>query len=707
MVGSTEMRGTGDALQANSRFSGSRGRAIASGLYHFPAVHQAGRPMTVEGPFDGNLRTTLARMGGQRLNLLAESPRKLVIETNRNSVGLAAIVVEKREQVVARCLSRSVKVKLSVPKQSLSRGERSSITLTLTGLEGIETSFAVRLTNKTPAVIQLDGGDSQQIIVEPEQAKGGTFTAVKALTGIQAGGFEVGAVIEGGAAAQCQTNKNSLRDAASSGMSVPAPATTAPSGTSVPGPATTAPSGTVVAVPSPATTAPASNLKVAGPTVQPFEPIRGPNLSRSGGWNSHDPEIASFGNTVYITWVMETPGNAEVFISISSDAGSGFGPFTNLSHNPGQSRNPRIAASGDSVCVAWEDNSPGNFDVFYSMSLDRGATWSAPRNISANRGRSRDPQVAFLGADPIVVWADDTSGSNEILFANARTSNTLSISNPTNIFRRVSPSNSRSPRIVVSNGKVYVVWEDDPIGDYDVYVARSTDQGRTFQRAGFENSRGQWLPGIWSDLGDQFHARVAASGDNVYIVYDDRRPGVRRVDLMLSSDAGDSLFNEERPDTLQRIVLNSGNDRENTSETRSADSSPINPAVAAAGNNASFAWDQYICRVSDCFRQISFASGTAGRYGPVFAINNSGDARLPQIALYGSRRFVVFQMAPVVGRQNDILVWDSSAGTRNISNTAGDSLKPKVTVSGGNLVMVWEENTGGNQQVYFASTPAS
>ena len=48
-----------------------------------------------------------------------------------------------------------------------------------------------------------------------------------------------------------------------------------------------------------------------------------------------------------------------------ADGTCAYGPILNLSHNPGTSREPRVATSSDgaSVQAAWQDNTPGNDEI--------------------------------------------------------------------------------------------------------------------------------------------------------------------------------------------------------------------------------------------------------------------------------------------------------------------------------------------------------
>jgi hypothetical protein len=79
---------------------------------------------------------------------------------------------------------------------------------------------------------------------------------------------------------------------------------------------------------------------------------------------------------------------------VSNDGGQTFDTPKNLSSNIGQSQNPEIAVSGNNVYIVWQDNTPGNFETFFSKSTDTGETFSSPINLSNNSGISNFPQIS-------------------------------------------------------------------------------------------------------------------------------------------------------------------------------------------------------------------------------------------------------------------------------------------------------------------------
>jgi hypothetical protein len=74
-----------------------------------------------------------------------------------------------------------------------------------------------------------------------------------------------------------------------------------------------------------------------------------------------------------------------------------FDPSINLTnYDTGASTAPAIAASGNNVCVVWDDNSLGNFEIFYKRSTNGGDTFGSTVNLSnvTAAGGTATPAIA-------------------------------------------------------------------------------------------------------------------------------------------------------------------------------------------------------------------------------------------------------------------------------------------------------------------------
>ncbi len=160
-----------------------------------PTVGQAGDPLTIAGPFDGDPETTTIRVGDAPVQVLAESPRQVVVTTPATGVGPVVLHVEEADRTASGTL-RLVGLALSAGDLSLQRGETTELRVRVTGLEGLDEPLPLRVTNETPSVVRLEG--SSEMVIQPsEVAPDGSFNHTSTLSGLVPGGFGIRARVRG------------------------------------------------------------------------------------------------------------------------------------------------------------------------------------------------------------------------------------------------------------------------------------------------------------------------------------------------------------------------------------------------------------------------------------------------------------------------------------------------------------------------------
>lgn len=252
------------------------------------------------------------------------------------------------------------------------------------------------------------------------------------------------------------------------------------------------------------------------------------NLSNDPSFSA-DPRMAASGNSVYVVWEGEGPsGDQDVFSVASTDSGENFGSPINLSNNPRTSENPKIAASGSNVYVAWADESPGNFEVLFKRSTDSGASFDSTKNLSNNPPDSLSPKIKASGNNVYVIWDDEsTVGVSTDVFYKRSTNNGASFGSIKNLSGN---NNAGSGKIAISGKNVYVTWES-VVGGSDVFFKRSTDEGASFgSTKNLSNNPGQ------SEI-----SRISASGDKVYVIWSDDT-GIPTGDCDRTADNCDVFF---------------------------------------------------------------------------------------------------------------------------------------------------------------------
>ena len=120
---------------------------------------------------------------------IAASPRKLIVRNTSEEVGPTTIDCSQHG-VVTECPFRNIGIKLSAPKLNLLRGETTTLHVVVTGLAGITRPVPLELVNNSPNVINMSGGNVQQVVINPNQVQSdGTSAFDRTLTGNTTGPF--------------------------------------------------------------------------------------------------------------------------------------------------------------------------------------------------------------------------------------------------------------------------------------------------------------------------------------------------------------------------------------------------------------------------------------------------------------------------------------------------------------------------------------
>jgi hypothetical protein len=231
-------------------------------------------------------------------------------------------------------------------------------------------------------------------------------------------------------------------------------------------------------------------------------------------WTAGDsmmPAVAiDSGDGIHVVWQDLTSGIAEICYKRSLSGGTTWSALQHLTWNSGASECPAVAAdSSNGIHVVWQDDTPGNVEIYYVKSSDRGATWGAARRLTWEYGVSVRPAIVVDSADRIhVAWQDDKTGTTEIYYRQS----TDAGENWSAVRRLTWTSGiSEYPALAVGSGtNIYVVWHDDTPGNLEIYFKRSTDGGTTWDAA----KRLSWTSGdCWApDI-------AKGSGNALLVVY--------------------------------------------------------------------------------------------------------------------------------------------------------------------------------------------
>jgi hypothetical protein len=215
-----------------------------------------------------------------------------------------------------------------------------------------------------------------------------------------------------------------------------------------------------------------------------------PNLRASPKNQSEfDPVVAAGpGGEVYLAWGDTREFDYNIYFTRSLDGGASFIDTRRINDDSGtgmaRQEFPEIwAGPGKMVALAWTDNRSGDEDSYIAVSKDSGATFG--KNLRADDGPpgtdQAHPSIAVMASGRIAVaWEDDRGGSRNIRCAFSDDGQTFGPSVQVNTDN--SGNEHFRPRLAAGASGFHAVWYDNRSGsanitDFNIYYARSSGNG--------------------------------------------------------------------------------------------------------------------------------------------------------------------------------------------------------------------------------------
>jgi len=348
---------------------------------------------------------------------------------------------------------------------------------------------------------------------------------------------------------------------------------------------------------------------------------------------------------IYAAWNDRRNNRDDIYFTKSTDGGTTFGPNLKVNDSSKNKRKfPSIAVDPrGNIYVAWHDERSGSRDIYFAKSTDGGMTFGTNTRVD-DTGASASAQsipslsiIVDMNENIYLAWYDNRNGNNDIYFAKSTDGGATFEPSVRVDDTGASISVQAKPSVAIgSNGDIYVTWHDKRNGSFDIYFAKSADGGATFG----PNIR---VDDSGTAYRDQFDPRVVVDKEeNIYVIWHDYRHRDHDIYFAKSTDGGDSFGANVRVD-----------------DTAFSTSFQLDPAIALdRGGNIYTAWHDK----------------RNGNYDIYFAKSTDGGAT------FGS----------------NIRVDDTGAA---------DSLQRSVAITvdiSGNIYVIWHDDRNGNFDIYFA-----
>jgi hypothetical protein len=219
------------------------------------------------------------------------------------------------------------------------------------------------------------------------------------------------------------------------------------------------------------------------------------------------PSVAFSSSVPLVAWIDERDAGPEgeplehVYVSRGDPTGTNFAPAVRVDagaddplalHNDNKWA-PSIATWKRNVYVVWADFRNANWDIFSARSLDRGFTFQPNVRVDDYPNLERLNERPAVAVDPLgavqVAWTDlrARQPDTNIFYAKSSdfgqtftASTQLDDSKQGFVPNTDTPTNQWAPALATDRGRLYAAWQDNRLGNDDVFFTSSVDGGATF-----------------------------------------------------------------------------------------------------------------------------------------------------------------------------------------------------------------------------------
>jgi hypothetical protein len=342
-----------------------------------------------------------------------------------------------------------------------------------------------------------------------------------------------------------------------------------------------------------------------------------------------------------------------------------------------------IAASGPpmaDVHVVWSDNRDGNYEIYYKRSTDGGLSWGTDTRLTNAPAESYSSSVSVSDLVVHVVWQDNRNGTPGEIYYKRSTDGGVSWGTDTRLTNET--VGSWYPSATVSGSAVYVVWQQESLGHWEIYFNRSSNGGESWGT----NTQ------LTNDSTVSWYPSVSASDSVVHVLWEDTRDG-----------------NGEGEIYYKRSINEGVNWGAETRLTYDASYSNT-PSVSVSGSVVHVVWHDDRDGDTEIYYKRSTDGGVSWEIDKRLT-NNNAFSKFPSVSVSGSVIHVVW-----FDERDEVNNWEiyykhstdggiSWGADTRLTNNSADSQFPSVSVSDSVVHVVWYDYRDGNYEIYYKNNP--
>ena len=353
-----------------------------------------------------------------------------------------------------------------------------------------------------------------------------------------------------------------------------------------------------------------------------------------------------------------------------------------ISQATGDQFSPAATANGTGSFVVWQDGRSVDTgpDIYGARVTSSGGVSDAKGiPISTAAGAQASPAIGFNGADFLVVWTDQRGGGDFNIYG-ARVTPAGGVLDTSGVPISTVNGGEFFPKVAASGTNFLVVWEDyrnAGVGFVDIYGARVNGAGTVLDRGGFP---------IGTGSGDRHTPAVASAvpalSDYLVVWQDSRNLGTSGQDIYGARVTTTGAVTD--PDGFP---VSTAPDDQST------------PVLAFNGSQYLVAWTDARNTDLDIYGAlVTTGAAVSPPAGFVISTGSSGEQR-PATASNGTNYLVVWQdyrNGATTGADLYGVRVSTAGAVLDISaipicTAASDQISPAVATDGTNYLVVWED----------------